>query len=251
MSWLTAAIRSFTKRRRKRNRTDVLSAEILRSLAGIDIQKLSAKYPDARWGKYANLQKFVPFQVRLCAIGGLIGAAPMHILDVGCGGGIFLRCARHFGHDGIGIDVEDPFLADDPVAYERLNTSLQNLQEMTRRINAGEGSLGRLVNDDALVKSLTSATGNLDQITAGLRKGDGTAGKLLTDKELYDRFNSLAARIDTLAGNLNSGQGTVGQLIQDKQLYDNMNAAASELRALIGDIRKDPKRYLNVRVSIF
>ena len=142
-------------------------------------------------------------------------------------------------------------LINDPVAYERLNTSLQNLQEMTRRINAGEGSLGRLVNDDALAKSLTSATGNIDQITAGLRKGDGTAGKLLTDKELYDRFNSLAARIDTLAGNLNSGQGTVGQLIQDKQLYDNMNAAASELRALIGDIRKDPKRYLNVRVSIF
>jgi hypothetical protein len=30
-----------------------------------------------------------------------------------------------------------------------------------------------------------------------------------------------------------------------------MNAAAGELRALIGDIRKDPKKYLNVRVSIF
>jgi hypothetical protein len=30
-----------------------------------------------------------------------------------------------------------------------------------------------------------------------------------------------------------------------------MNAAASELRSLLGDIRKDPKKYLNVRVSIF
>ena len=30
-----------------------------------------------------------------------------------------------------------------------------------------------------------------------------------------------------------------------------MNAAASELRQLISDIRKDPKKYLNVRVSIF
>jgi len=30
-----------------------------------------------------------------------------------------------------------------------------------------------------------------------------------------------------------------------------MNSAANELKGLIGDIRKDPKRYLNVRVSIF
>jgi len=30
-----------------------------------------------------------------------------------------------------------------------------------------------------------------------------------------------------------------------------MNAASSELRALIGDIRKDPRKYLNIRVSIF
>jgi hypothetical protein len=43
----------------------------------------------------------------------------------------------------------------------------------------------------------------------------------------------------------------MGQFLHDKQLYDNMNAAANELRSLIGDIRKDPKKYLNVRVSIF
>jgi hypothetical protein len=30
-----------------------------------------------------------------------------------------------------------------------------------------------------------------------------------------------------------------------------MNAAASELRGLVADIRKDPKKYLNMRVSIF
>jgi phospholipid/cholesterol/gamma-HCH transport system substrate-binding protein len=142
-------------------------------------------------------------------------------------------------------------LLRDPAAYRSLNASLADLQNITRRINAGEGSLGRLLNDDALAKSLTSASGNLDQVTARLNRGDGTAGKLLTDKELYDRFNSLAARVDQLTADLQKGQGTMGQLLHDKQLYDNMNAAASELRALIGDIRKDPKKYLNVRVSIF
>jgi phospholipid/cholesterol/gamma-HCH transport system substrate-binding protein len=142
-------------------------------------------------------------------------------------------------------------LIRDPAAYQKLTTSLENLQEMTRRINAGEGSLGRLVNDDALAKSLTSATSNVEQITAGLKQGDGTAGRLLTDRELYDRFNSLAGRIDTVLAELQKGEGTAGRLLQDRQLYENMNAAVRELNALISDIRKDPKKYLNVRVSIF
>jgi phospholipid/cholesterol/gamma-HCH transport system substrate-binding protein len=142
-------------------------------------------------------------------------------------------------------------LIRDPKAYNSLNAALGNLTEMTARINAGEGSLGRLLKDDALAKSLTSASGNFDQISSKLNQGEGTLGKLLTDKELYDRFNSLAARVDRLTGDLEKGEGTAGQFLHDKQLYDNMNAAASELRSLIGDIRKDPKKYLNVRVSIF
>ena len=142
-------------------------------------------------------------------------------------------------------------LIRDPTAYRRFSAALTDLQAMTQRITAGEGSLGRLLKDDALARSLTSASSHVDQLTARLNRGEGTAGKLLTDKELYDRFNSLAARIDRLAENLATGQGTAGQLLHDKQLYDNMNAAANELRSLIGDIRKDPKKYLNVRVSIF
>ena len=142
-------------------------------------------------------------------------------------------------------------LLKDPAAYRSLNAALQDLKDMTRRINAGEGSLGRLMNDDGFAKSVTSASANLDQLTARLNKGEGTAGKLLTDKELYDRFNALAARIDRLAAAIEKGEGTAGRLLNDRQLYDNMNTAAGELRALIGDIRKDPKKYLNVRVSIF
>lgn len=142
-------------------------------------------------------------------------------------------------------------LIRDPVAYNRANAALANLQDMTRRINAGEGSLGRLLRDEQLAKSLTAASGNLDLVTGRLSRGEGTAGKLLTDQQLYDRFNSIAGRIDKVATDLEQGQGSAGQLLHDKQLYENMNGAATELRGLIAEIRKDPKKYLNVRVSIF
>jgi phospholipid/cholesterol/gamma-HCH transport system substrate-binding protein len=142
-------------------------------------------------------------------------------------------------------------LTNDPKAYDELSASLANLREMTRRINAGEGSLGQLLKDDKLAKSLTATSANFEQISGRLSRNDNTAGKLLTEKELYDRLNSTVNRLDELTRNLNSGEGTAGQLLHNKEMYDNMNSAASELRGLIADIRKDPRKYLNVRVSIF
>jgi phospholipid/cholesterol/gamma-HCH transport system substrate-binding protein len=140
---------------------------------------------------------------------------------------------------------------NDPTAYRRANAALGNLEAMTRRINAGEGSLGRLMKDDQLARSLSATGSSMEQITARLQRGEGSAGKFLTDQQLFDRFNMLAGRIEKLAANLESGQGSAGQFLQNKQLYENMNGAASELKALIEEIKKDPKKYLNVRVSIF
>src|SRR4051812_29649636 len=140
---------------------------------------------------------------------------------------------------------------NDPQVYNDLHASLANLNEMTRRINAGEGSLGQFLKDDKLAKSLSGTAANFEQISGRLTKGDNTAGKLLTEKELYDRLNSTVTRLDDLTKNLNSGEGTAGQLLHNKEMYENMNSAANELKGLIADIRKDPKKYLNVKVSIF
>jgi len=142
-------------------------------------------------------------------------------------------------------------LVNDPTAAKSLEQSLENLQMVTARIRNGEGSLGHLLNDDALSKSVTSATSNLDAITGRINKGEGTAGKLINDTELYNRLNSMADRLDKLTASLNQGEGTAGQLLHDKQLYENMNSAVTELHNLVKDIRADPKKYLNVRVSIF
>lgn len=142
-------------------------------------------------------------------------------------------------------------LARDPAAARALEASLQNLQAVTARIRSGEGSLGRLLNDDALAKSLTGTTTNLDALTGRMNRGEGTAGKLITDEALYTRLSSMADRLDKVMASLQNGQGTAGQLLQDRQLYENMNGAVAELRQLIREIKADPKKYLNVRVSLF
>jgi phospholipid/cholesterol/gamma-HCH transport system substrate-binding protein len=142
-------------------------------------------------------------------------------------------------------------LSTDDALYKELQSSIGNLNEITARIRNGEGSLGQFLNDPALAKSLTATGQNFEQLSARLNRGEGTAGKLLTDDVLYTRLDSMTARIDTLVRQLNEGEGTAGQLLRDKQLYENMNHAVSELRSLIEAIRKDPRKYLNVKVSIF
>jgi phospholipid/cholesterol/gamma-HCH transport system substrate-binding protein len=142
-------------------------------------------------------------------------------------------------------------LLKDPKAANSLEASLKNIEDLTRRINSGEGSLGALLKDDAFAKSLNGATGNLKELTDRLNRGEGTAGKLLTDDALFTRLTAVTAQFDQLVTKLNEGEGTAGQLLKDKQLYENMNGAVTELRALFTEIKKDPKKYLNVKVSIF
>lgn len=142
-------------------------------------------------------------------------------------------------------------LMNDPAAAKSLEKSLDDLQAVTARIRAGEGSLGKLLNDDTLSRSLTSMSSNLESITGRINKGEGTAGKFVTDEQLYQRLNSLSDRIDKVMAGLQQGDGTAGQLLRDKQLYENMNGTMAELKSLVSDIRKDPKKYLNVKVSLF
>jgi phospholipid/cholesterol/gamma-HCH transport system substrate-binding protein len=142
-------------------------------------------------------------------------------------------------------------LLNDPASANALEASLRNVETMTKQINAGEGSLGKLINDEALANSLSAATTNLQELTDRLNRGDGTAGKLLNDPSLFNRFNSVADRFDQLMTRLNEGEGTAGQLLKDRQLYENMNGAVADLRELVANINKDPRKYLNVKVSIF
>jgi phospholipid/cholesterol/gamma-HCH transport system substrate-binding protein len=142
-------------------------------------------------------------------------------------------------------------LLTDPATANALEASLKNMESLTRSLNAGEGSMGKLLKDDAFSRSLTSATTNLETLVAKLNRGEGTAGKLISDPALFNRLNSVSERMDTLMTHLNEGEGTAGQLLKDKQLYENMNGVVADVRALVADIRKDPRKFLNVRVSIF
>jgi phospholipid/cholesterol/gamma-HCH transport system substrate-binding protein len=142
-------------------------------------------------------------------------------------------------------------LLNDPKAANALEASMKNVEDVTRRLSAGEGSLGKLLKDEAFSESLNAATGNMRTLTDKINRGEGTLGKLVTDDSVFKRLDSVTNRLDELVNRLNQGEGTAGQLLKDKQLYENMNKTVTEMQALLADIRRDPKKYLNLKVSVF
>jgi phospholipid/cholesterol/gamma-HCH transport system substrate-binding protein len=57
--------------------------------------------------------------------------------------------------------------------------------------------------------------------------------------------------LSTLVTDIRSGKGTLGKLMTDRELYENLNHAAAEMRGLMADIRKDPKKFLQMTFRIF
>ena len=142
-------------------------------------------------------------------------------------------------------------LMNDDVLYRDVSTAVKELNTITARIRSGEGSLGKLLNDPAFANSLTTTTQNIEGVTAKLNRGEGTAGRLLNETVLYDRVNATVQQLEAFTKTLNANEGTLGLLLRDKQLYENINSTVLELRNLVTEIKKDPKKYLNVKVSIF
>ena len=142
-------------------------------------------------------------------------------------------------------------LLNNPESARQLESSLKNLTEMTNKINSGQGSLGQLMNDPALAKNLNDVTANFSSLSASLNKGEGTMGRLMKDDALYKRLDAVTTNLELLTAKLNKGEGTMGQLMNDKQLYENLNKTISEMQLLLVDIRKDPKKFLNFRMSVF
>ena len=142
-------------------------------------------------------------------------------------------------------------LLNNPESASQLEASLRNLNGITNKINAGQGSIGQLMNDPTLAKNLAAVTTNFESISAKLNQGQGTMGKLMTEDALYQRLNGVTANLEQLTAKLNKGEGTMGQLMNDKQLYENVNRTVTEMRSFLAEIKKDPKKYLNVRMSIF
>ena len=131
----------------------------------------------------------------------------------------------------------------------KLTETINNLQDITAKIKAGEGTFGKLVNDpklhDELLASVTeikaAATdarifvGDAKAIVADVKGGKGTLGLLLYDEPTANSLKLSMNNLREVSAKLNSGQGTLGKLISDDSLYLGVQSTMKKAdRALEG-----------------
>jgi phospholipid/cholesterol/gamma-HCH transport system substrate-binding protein len=106
--------------------------------------------------------------------------------------------------------------------------------EQSRQLSATMTSLRRATGAidpakiDSTVTNLRTASANMAQMSADLR---ATSGKL-----------------DVIIAKVDSGNGSVAKLLNDPGAYNDVRMLLQRMDSLVADIKKNPKRYINVKI---
>jgi phospholipid/cholesterol/gamma-HCH transport system substrate-binding protein len=121
-----------------------------------------------------------------------------------------------------------------------IREAAESVRSIAKKIETGEGTLGKLIGDPKLYNDLVGAVAKLDEGLAGFRsiagkveRGEGTIGKLVNDDALYKDLSEASRGIAELARKVNAGEGTLGRLVSDPALYEELKGAASSLAAVM------------------
>ena len=115
----------------------------------------------------------------------------------------------------------------------KIDATMSNLQEITTKMNRGDGTLGKLINDPKLHDDLLAAVGefrstadqakefiaNAQGMVAQVKAGQGALGVLLYDQQMAQDLKLTVSNVRDVSDKLTNGKGTLGRLINDDSLF--------------------------------
>jgi len=120
---------------------------------------------------------------------------------------------------------------------EQINKIAVPANEILNKANQGEGTLGKIVNDESLYRNLDATVAETKLTVTKLQttldkvnSGQGSAGKLLNDPALYNSLNRTVSQLESISNDLRAGRGSAGKFITDDALYNETRAAIIDLR---------------------
>jgi len=134
--------------------------------------------------------------------------------------------------------IADPALTQ---SVKRLDAITAALQLTTQRLAAATARLQPITDD---VKTIT---GNVATISSDLSSLSGTMSDLPLDSLVSD-LQATTANLRALSDELNNPNSTLGKVLNDPALYNNLNSTISSLDSLFIDIKKNPKRYISIKL---
>lgn len=135
--------------------------------------------------------------------------------------------------------VSDPALS---ASIQRLDGITGNLLATTHGLNSTMHSQVPKImgNTVKVTQSLDSIAGNLEQLSSQLKN--------LPLDATVDNVNQLTANLGAFSRQLNDKNSTLGLLTSDPELYNRLNRVSADVDSLIVDIKKNPKRYISIKL---
>ena len=111
---------------------------------------------------------------------------------------------------------------------ERVKSTLASIESAAAKVDTGDGTVARLLNDGTIADDLQAAI-------RGFSNTDGTIGKLLSDTEIYDNVRDITANLANSTAAIRNQEGTLGQLIHDEEIIQELGRA---IRVLTGGLEE-------------
>lgn len=134
------------------------------------------------------------------------------------------------------------------VADPALATSVRRMDQITAELNASVAALHTVLTQlQPVAANVRSITENVDTITGDLTMVSAQLREAPVDS-IVTSLNATLANLEQLTAALNDPNSTVGRLTTDPALYDNLNSTISSLDSLFVDIKRNPKRYISIKL---
>lgn len=133
----------------------------------------------------------------------------------------------------------------------KVDQAIDQINAILADLRAQKGTMGKLLYDPSLYDQAKEAIANGNAVLGDVRAGKGTFGKLATDETLYNKLRDTSSNLAEATSKLNQNNNTAGKLFSDPQLYDNVTALTGDMRQLIAEFRKNPKKFLSIKLSFF
>ncbi len=134
------------------------------------------------------------------------------------------------------------------VADPALAASIARLDHITATLASTLDRLDRsVVSLPAVMSDVRKITSNLDTMSCNLSHLSARLDKSDIDVTLRN-VRDISDQLRVLSAALNSDDSSLGQLIHDPALYNNLNNAVSSLDSLLVDVKKNPKRYISIKL---
>jgi len=124
-----------------------------------------------------------------------------------------------------------PRLFQDETMAGQFAATVGRIETIVARIEAGQGTVGMLVNDDAVAK-------NFATITDRIARGEGAVGALLTKSEVYDNIREATENLVVVTGAVRNGQGSIGQLVMNDDVYQQIKSALRVIQRTLEEYRE-------------